>query len=272
MGRGDIIKHSSSQSHQDQARSLRSQSRLNFLSSSSSNDMKRLEAEVRMAVLTASFNIPLAFHDQLSPLIRSAFSDSDIAKKYHSASTKATCILNHAVAPKLKSLLINCMKVSVDGSNDVGLTKMNPLTVRIFDIETSKVVTQFLDMCTTSASTAEALYNVVDGKLTELLDTENPWNLCTSVGVDNTSVNIGAHNSLKSRVLQRNPAVYFSGCPCHILHNASQKAAEVFSSECGFDIEEFTIDLYYWFEKSTKRKNSLQSYCEFCDQPYRSCY
>ncbi len=60
---------------------------------------------------------------------------------------------------------------------------MNPLTVRIFDIETSKIVTQFLDMCTASAATAEAIY---------------------------------------------------------ILHNAAQKSADVFSSECGCDVEEFT--------------------------------
>lgn len=164
----------------------------------------------------------------------------------------------------------NPFSVAVDGSNDNGLTKMNPLTVRIFFVESSRIVTQVLDMCTASAATAEAIYSVVDGKLAKLLDTDNPWKLCTSVGVDNTSVNIGIHNSLKSRVLQRNPAVYFSGCPCHILHNAAQKAAEVFSSECGFDLEEFTIDLYYWFDKSTKRKNTLRSYCEFCDQEYRS--
>ena len=31
--------------------------------------LKRTEAEVRMAVLTASANVPLAFHDQLSPAI-----------------------------------------------------------------------------------------------------------------------------------------------------------------------------------------------------------
>ena len=67
----------------------------------------------------------------------------------------------------------------------------------------------------------EAIYSTVDGKLAELLDTENPWKLCTSVGVDNTSVNIGIHNSLKTRVLLRNSA-------------------------------------------------SLRSYCEFCDQQYRS--
>ena len=29
------------------------------------------------------------------------------------------------------------------------------------------------------------------------------------------------------------------------------------------------IDLYYWFDKSTKRKASLAEYCTFCDTNYR---
>ena len=38
----------------------------------------------------------------------------------------------------------------------------------------------------------------------------------------------------------------------------------------GFDVEEFVVDLYYWFDKSTKRKNMLQEYCQFCDHSYRA--
>lgn len=94
--------------------------------------------------------------------------------------------------------------------------------------------------------------------------------MCTSVVVDNTSVNIGNRDSLKTRVLQSNPAIYFNGCPCHILHNAAQKAGDSFTECCSFDVEELVIDLYYWFYKSTKRKNGLQSYCEFCNQEYRA--
>ena len=30
------------------------------------------------------------------------------------------------------------------------------------------------------------------------------------------------------------------------------------------------IDLYYWFENSTKRKNGLQSYCAFCNQDHQA--
>ena len=103
MGRSDILKHCGTQAHQEQARCFNSQSKLNFASTNS--DMRCLEAEVRMAVSTAGCNLSLAFHDQLSPLTRSVFPDSEIAKKYHSASTKATCIINYAVAPHLKKKL-----------------------------------------------------------------------------------------------------------------------------------------------------------------------
>ena len=76
--------------------------------------------------------------------------------------------------------------------------------------------------------------------------------MCTSVGVDNTSVNICVRDSLKTRVVNRNPVIYFNGCPCHIIHNAAQKAGDSFMECCGVDVEEFAIDLYYLFDKSTK--------------------
>ena len=35
-------------------------------------------------------------------------------------------------------------------------------------------------------------------------------------------------------------------------------------------MEEFVVDLFYWFDKSTKRKNLMQEYCQFCDHSYRA--
>ena len=228
-----------------------------------------------MAILTASSNIPLAFHDCLSPMIRNIFPDSKTASSYHSASTKAMCMLNLAVAPVLLDDLVGSMKchpfsISIDGSNDTGLEKINPITVKIYDVHRNTVVTHFLDMCTSTTATAEGIYRALDSKVVHLLSCENPWSMCTSVGVDNTSVNIGIRDSLKTRILLRNPAIYFNGCPCHIIHNAAQKAGDTLTERCAFDVEELTIDLYYWFDKSTKRKNGLRSYCIFCDQAYRA--
>ena len=36
-----------------------------------------------------------------------------------------------------------------------------------------------------------------------------------------------------------------------------------------FNVEEMVIDIYYWFDKSTKRKVNLAEYCTFCDTSYR---
>ena len=168
-------------------------------------------------------------------------------------------MLNLSVAPVLVGNLVESMKshpfsISTDSSNDTGLEKMNPATVRIYDFETSRVSTRFFDMCVSSSSTAQSLYSSLDGKLEELFQCSNPRALCTSVGVDNTSVNIRIRDSTKTRVLERNSAIFFNGCLCHIIHNRACKASEELCLHCGFDVEELCTDIYYWFDKSTKRK------------------
>ena len=66
------------------------------------------------------------------------FPDSEIARNYHCARTKTACVLNHALVPYIRNEIVTAMKqqpysLSVDASNDAGLSKMNPLTVRLFD-------------------------------------------------------------------------------------------------------------------------------------------
>ena len=36
-----------------------------------------------------------------------------------------------------------------------------------------------------------------------------------------------------------------------------------------FSIEDIVTDIYYWFDKSTKRKATLAKYCTFCDTSYK---
>ena len=132
MGKPDVVKHMQTQGHKDRAQSMKSQATIHFKPIPSHEDIKRIEAELKMSVLTACSNLP--FHDSLSPMIRNVFPDSKIASKYRSASTMVTCMLNLAVAPILIENLLESMRVhpfslSVDGSNDTGLEKMNPLTV-----------------------------------------------------------------------------------------------------------------------------------------------
>ena len=100
--------------------------------------------------------------------------------------------------------------------------------------------------------------------MNEVLESHNiPWNNCVGVGVDNASVNIGRRNSIIPKVHHVNPTVYFIGCPCHIAHNTANTAAKAFREHTRFDVEELAVDLFYWFDKSTKRKSSLEEYCCF---------
>jgi len=126
-------------------------------------------------------------------------------------------LLNDAIAPDLIGSLAADMQkqafsLCVDGSNDSGLQKMNPVTVRLYDINQHKVCCKFLDMCLTTEATAEGIVTAVDNALSKYAV---PWTNCVGFGVDNTSVNVGRHNSVKTKVTARNNDVYFMGCSCH---------------------------------------------------------
>lgn len=159
--------------------------------------------------------------------------------------------------------------LSTDGSNDNGLEKMNPLSVRIFDIKKRCVSTQLLDMCLTSGHDAGKAACIFE-KINEVLVSNNiPWTNCLAFSLDNTSVNLGKHNSIKTRVTEKNPETFFMGCPCHIVHNTAGNGAQVFSDFSRFQLEDFLVDIYFWFDKSTQRKAGLADYCQFCDIEYR---
>ena len=58
------------------------------------------------------------------------------------------------------------------------------------------------------------------------------------------------------------------GCPCHFLHNTAHKGAKEFETVCGFDVEEMAVDVFYYFDHSTKRKGEFREYAQFCDIEY----
>ena len=153
-------------------------------------------AEVRNTVMLAHHNAALCLADHIGPMQRKILPDSEIAKNYHCARTKTACILNYALAPQLRDELVAAMKqepysLSVDASNDAGISKMNPLTVRIYDVNQKVVSQKFLDLCLTTgvdASKPEEVFETINSTLEKY---EIPWNHCTAFGVDNTNINIG---------------------------------------------------------------------------------
>ena len=173
QGIADIKRHESSKTHQcivKSAASTSSLSNMGFVPVGSDIDQQAKRAEVKLAVLLAQYNIPLAIMDHLSPMMRDIFPDSKIAKAFSSARTKTSYIVNLALRPHFEQALVTHMKtqpfaLATDGSNDNGIQKMNPLTVRVFDLDSGCVGTRFLDMYLSPSGTAEGIFNVLNAAL-----------------------------------------------------------------------------------------------------------
>ncbi len=226
-----------------------------------------------MVMLLVQHNSFFNISDHLCPLIRNEFKGSATAEQFSCSRTKVAAIVNCLGDHFFKELVTDMQNLPyclmLDSSNDNGLEKMFPVTVRIYDVNFGRVLTKFLDMNLLEgreASTADAMFQSVD----ELLERNSiDWDFCVAIGLDNTNVNIGDHNSIKSRAKEKNEDIIIAGCPCHILHNASGKAGTAFSEVTGFDIEDHCVDVFYWFDKSSKRKSILKEYYEFCDSEYQ---
>ena len=115
--------------------------------------------------------------------------------------TEASCILNESFAPHFLQETVHFYSLSTDGSNDTGLEKMNPLTVRLYDSSKSRVITRFLDMCYTSgqnSGTEATIFQKIDDVM---IKPQLPWKNCVGLSLYNTSAYVGIGNSIKSRVI-----------------------------------------------------------------------
>jgi hypothetical protein len=88
-------------------------------------------------------------------------------------------------------------------------------------------------MCTTKGPNAADIFEKIENVISH---NQIPWDKCVAFSVDNASVNMGKRNSIKSRVLVKNPDVYFVGCSCHMTHNAAHKGRDNFSGVSEFDV------------------------------------
>ena len=103
----------------------------------------------------------------------------------------------------------------------------------------------------------------------KMTENEIPWINCVGFGVDNPSVSIGKYNSIKTRVLEKNPKYTSWGVHVIFFTTLHVPAHARFRVATGLDVDDFCIDCYYFFENSSKRKGVLTEFCEFVDVEYR---
>ena len=227
--------------------------------------MQTTQAEVKLVNARVQHNIPLAFTDHFSPLMKDIFPTVKLLVILHQPAPKQTAWLtvrllhtsrqlwlilrNH---PHLLSLLMGLMIPVCRRWTQlpyVCLTKVRAWSLLDFWICVSLKVhvrcNWLLAICIHVSVNITDLYHnrwsvcncSGDFWTTGSCLQKNgiPWVNCVGAGVNNTSVNLGKRNSIFTRVLERNPSVYFMGCPCHIVHNTCMKASETFTK----------VQLYY---------------------------
>ena len=98
-----------------------------------------------------------------------------------------------------------------------------------------------------------------------LLDRKWTWWLRPWSGsmwhIANCNVMIGKNNSVLSWVKAQAPYIYSVGCPSHLVNICAKTAAK----ELSLSPEELLIDIYYYFEKSSKRREDLKEFQDFCN-------
>ena len=117
-----------------------------------------IRAEVKMVMMIVHHNTFFNLSDHISPLVR---------EEFHGHAAIVNCIgtsLRDSLVEELKSWPFSLM---VDGSNDHGLYKMFPITVRVFDINWNRVMTKFLDLNLITgrdSGKAAAMFESIDAK------------------------------------------------------------------------------------------------------------
>ena len=128
-----------------------------------------ISAEVYMAMLLVHRNSFLNLSDHMTKFISKEFKGCATADQFACGGSKTAAILN-CIGSHMKEKFVSAMgtepfSIMLDASNDTGLHKMFPVTIRIFDTNFDRIMTKFLDMNMLdgrNAPTAAFEFNSID--------------------------------------------------------------------------------------------------------------
>ena len=250
-GFNDVKRHIESQKHKEFSKCMEGQSSMMSFSKKDSLEDQVTKAELYFTTFIAEHNLSFLTADHFTKVCKVMFPDSKIALGYASGRTKTAAIIKHALAPAVNSEVIHNCQTSpftrlCDGGNDQWDRKYFAIMVKYWDKKLCTVVTRFLAMSVCNVATAQALFDAMEG---ELNSHSIPW--CNVIGFasDTDSVMVGAHNSVLSRLRQKQPKVFSFGCICHLAALCSVAGLK----KLPVSVDELLIDIFYHFKHSSKR-------------------
>ncbi|KAJ8028967.1 hypothetical protein HOLleu_28235 [Holothuria leucospilota] len=262
-GINDVRKHLNTEKHVKCAKCLESTSKAvfdKFKVSTGNHTDNVTKAELLMQGFVIEHNLPIAVCDHFTKLVKNMFPDSRIAKDFSASRTKSTHLIYEIAETSCESICKQLEKkwysLATDGSSDEE-DKFFPVLLTHWN--QGEVVTSFLDMPVANNADARNIFQAVS----DSLSAKNiGFDSCVAFASDNASVMIAKDKGVLTLLKKENPSVYGMGCPCHLSHLAAKRGAK----ELHFSPEVFVLDLYYHFDRSTKRKQQLRDEMGFNDQ------
>lgn len=261
-GRDDCRRHIESKKHETYAKSATGLKNLKDFFPKKTEGNEVTNAEMLFTSFLVEHNLPIRSADHAGPLFRAMFPDSKIAKKYSCARTKSTVLIQsmaNATQQGITSVLQRKpFSLATDGSNDSGDSKLYPLVVSYFDEAEGKICTLLLTVLECNDNTGEGIFKMLNA---ELKDKNISWKNCLSFSCDNANTMMGRWKGVAAFVKEVQPSIVIQGCSCHLIHLAAKKAAAELKK---VNVEHFFVELYYFLDKSSKRKNCFKLCQELC--------
>ena len=169
-GRNDVSRHVTGPQHTANFKSASATPGISSFckpKSTSTTSDKVTNAEILFTAFIAEHNLPFNVADHFTSLCQKMFPDSQIAKTFACRRTKATHLLNLAIAPSFdKKVSTACREekfsVMIDESNDQGGEKSMAILIRVADRQIRQISTRFLAMPIVNIGTGENLFNALN--------------------------------------------------------------------------------------------------------------
>ena len=223
-----------------------------------------VEAEVKFGFFLGEHHLAFQLADHCTRLFRSMFPDSAIAKNFKCSRTKATAVLKVVAQDVWRHIAValkesKYFSLQTDETTDISVTQQAAIMLRFFDNTLGRVRCVFFTLESVERATAELLFEAIDRHFqgSDVLSYE----ALVGLGTDGANVMMGLHNSVMSRLRSKQPGLIAMHCNCHIAALIANSACKVLPAE----VEELTTDVWYYFQKSPKRKREFEQFQCFVD-------
>jgi hypothetical protein len=223
-----------------------------------------IEAEVKFGFFLAEHYLAFNIADHCSKLFPSLFHDSAIAKAFKCGRTKATAIVKVLALEVMKDICGRLQQsqffsLHTDETTDITVYQQCALMLRFYDEVEGCVRCIFFKLHPLQRADAESIFKAIDANFSS----SGPicYSSLVGLGSDGANVMLGTRNSVLTRLKGKQPGLVSFHCNCHLAALIANHASKVLPDF----LEDVTIQIWYFFQKSPKRYRMFEGFQVFVD-------